>query len=590
MIKNLIKGIFQKAKTFYHKHKFLSIVILLAFALFAYYVYGKVTSTSGETRYVLGIVEKKTVIASISGSGQVESSNQIDIKPKVSGEILWLGVTAGDSVGASQALMSIDNTDAKKAIVDAEQNLAEAKLQFTKDQAAAPFDYQKTLDTLATDKDNLATAYINTFTTISDAYLDLPAVMSGLDNILFGYDLSPSRSQWNVNALVNLFSNTDKDKVQILADKAQADYNSARSKYDSSLEIYKLSSRYSTGADLEKLLGQTIDTTTAVAQALQSELNLLAEVIDLSQLHKQNLSPLVTTMQTNGRNYLSTANSTLNGLLSQKKTIDTDKRAITIDQQNISLLEVGNSNGENPISLQISANNIATQEENLAQLKADLADYTVVAPFGGTVAVVNVKKFDTAGTGSAVATLITTQKIATLSVNEVDAAKIKVGNKATMTFDAIENLSLTGSVESVDPMGTVSQGVVSYSIKIVFDTQDTRVKPGMTVNASIITEAHLDVLSVPSGAVKTQNGVSYVSVFEPALLNTGGTQGVVSTIPPTQVEVQVGISDDTNVEILSGLSEGQQIVTRTISGSATAATTATTNTNRSGGLGGGIRL
>jgi hypothetical protein len=64
--------------------------------------------------------------------------------------------------------------------------------------------------------------------------------------------------------------------------------------------------------------------------------------------------------------------------------------------------------------------------------------------------------------------------------------------------------------------------------------------------------------------VKTANGQSFVSVFDPALPDTGGTQGVVSKTPPTMIPVEVGISDDTVTEIISGLTEGQQVVARTI--------------------------
>ena len=70
-------------------------------------------------------------------------------------------------------------------------------------------------------------------------------------------------------------------------------------------------------------------------------------------------------------------------------------------------------------------------------------------------------------------------------MNEVDAAKISVGNKTTLTFDATEDLTLTGKVAQIDTIGTVEQGVVSYKVKIAFDTQDERIKPGMTANASI---------------------------------------------------------------------------------------------------------
>ncbi len=213
----------------------------------------------------------------------------------------------------------------------------------------------------------------------------------------------------------------------------------------------------------------------------------------------------------------------------------------------------------------------------------------MTAPFAGTVASVSLKRFDTVSTGSSVATLITTQKIAQLSLNEVDATKINLGDKATLTFDAIESLTLTGEVIEIDAVGTVSQGVVSYKVKIGFDSQDERIKSGMTVNSSIQTDVRQDVLAIPSSAVKTQNGVTYVQVFNPALTVTEGIAGVISAIPPTQVEVKTGISDDTKVEILEGLKEGEQIVTRTISATATKNIPASGNTTR-GGIGGGTGI
>ncbi len=155
--------------------------------------------------------------------------------------------------------------------------------------------------------------------------------------------------------------------------------------------------------------------------------------------------------------------------------------------------------------------------------------------------------------------------MATLSLNEVDAAKIAVGNKATLTFDAIDGLTLTGHVASIDAAGTVSQGVVSYALEIAFDAQDDRIKAGMTVEREHPDQRQIRRAYRASSAVKTSGGASYVLVFNPPLAATGGAAGVASKTAPTQVPVETGISDDTNVEIVSGLSEGDQVVVRTIS-------------------------
>jgi HlyD family secretion protein len=105
-----------------------------------------------------------------------------------------------------------------------------------------------------------------------------------------------------------------------------------------------------------------------------------------------------------------------------------------------------------------------------------------------------------------VATLITKQKIAQVSLNEVDITKIKSGQKVNITFDAIENLNITGQVLDVDLVGTVSQGVVSYNVKIGLDIDDERIKSGMSVSASIITDIRQDVVSVPVTANKNPCG------------------------------------------------------------------------------------
>jgi HlyD family secretion protein len=72
-----------------------------------------------------------------------------------------------------------------------------------------------------------------------------------------------------------------------------------------------------------------------------------------------------------------------------------------------------------------------------------------------------------------------------------------MGQKVTMTFDAIPDLTMTGTVAEIDTLGTVTQGVVSYTVKIAFDTDNTDVKPGMTVSAMIITNTKIDVCKVP---------------------------------------------------------------------------------------------
>jgi HlyD family secretion protein len=584
--------------TYGKKHKIITAIIVIVALSGAYYAYGKATSTTGQLRYVLGNATTGTIIASVSESGQVSSTNSVDIKPQVSGTITWLGVKAGDKVRAGQALATIDDSDAVQALADAKKNLAADKLTFQKSSAQAPIDYQNDLNALDTAKEDLSDDYNDSFNDLTSVYLDLPAVISSAENILYGYDFDKKKSQWNMDVLYNLFTKIqDTSSAKAFQTSSVDAYTTANTKYEAALSKYQMTTRTSDTADIDSLLSQSIDMVTDTAQALQNELNFLGAVSDLATTYNIALPSDFSTIQTSARTNLSTANNDLSTLLADKKTLSNDAKAITSAEQTITLDQVGNANGDNPISLQVSANSIAKEEQDIANQEADLADYTIVAPFAGTISAVDVAKGDSAGS-SAIASIISTAEIVQLSINEVDAAKIKLGDKATLTFDAIDGLTLTGSVAEIDNVGTVSQGVVSYTIKISFDTQDARVKPGMTVNASIVTDVRQNVIMVPSSAVKTVNGSSYVMAFMPPIGTASSTtavdqSGILSSTPPQNIPVTLGISDDSNVEILSGISDGQQIVVRTImSGkTATAATSATSRGAaggpRNAGFGGG---
>ncbi|OIO30510.1 hypothetical protein AUJ77_02965 [Candidatus Nomurabacteria bacterium CG1_02_43_90] len=397
-----------------------------------------------------------------------------------------------------------------------------------------------------------------------------------MQNILYGYDMSQTKSQWNIDVLRNSAINIE--AVGVFANTAERDYKTARAKYDQALVDYKALTRYSDTTLLEKQLATSADTVTAIAQALQSELNFLDAFVDDATTHSRPISPSVNIMRTNARAYLSTANANLSNLLNQQKSLDATKKSILDNERSIQIYTIGNPTGGNPISLQSSEYSIADQGRKLQQLKDDLANYVIVAPFAGTLATLSVKQFDTVSTGTLVGTLITNQKIAQLSFNEVDASKIKIGQKATLTFDAIEGLSIAGQVAEIDTLGTVSQGVVTYTVKISFDTQDDRVKSGMSVSAAIITDMKQDVLIVPNSAIKVQGSTSYVEIFDTPLYSsatsTSGTNtGIPSSVPPQKQTVVSGLSNDTMTEIVSGLTEGEQIVARTIT--ATTGTSAT---------------
>lgn len=559
------------------KHKLISVVVLVIALGGAWWAYGLATTASAETRYVLGVAENGTVISSVSASGQVSSSNQLNVQAKVSGEILSVNVTPGQKVYAGQLIVIIDPTSAQKAVRDAGANLESAQISLEKLQKpASALTLTQAQNALTNAEDALIKLYSDSNTDVVNAFLDLPAIISSLDGILLEDDVC-GHSQWNIDCYSNAISQYDA-RARTYSDTARNDYTAAKKSYDIAFATYQALGDTPENAAIEKALSEIYITVQLTSKAIKSTNTFIQLYADIQEAHNFTVASAATTALADLNTFTGTVNSHLSALLSDTNSLKQDKQNIIEKQQSLAETTAGTDS----LDLRSSQLSVTKAQNSLQDAKNTLADYYVRAPFAGTIAAVAAKKYETAS--GALATLITTQKIAELSLNEVDAAKVTLGNKATLTFDALEDLTLTGEVVEIDTIGAVEQGVVSYSLKIAFDSQDERIKSGMTVNASIQTAVKQDVLTVPTSAVKTQNGVSYVQVFDPALTDTGGTQGVVLKTPPQQVMVEVGITDDTTVEIRSGLTEGQQIVTRASSGvSATKAATQRTPSLLGGG-------
>jgi multidrug efflux pump subunit AcrA (membrane-fusion protein) len=145
---------------------------------------------------------------------------------------------------------------------------------------------------------------------------------------------------------------------------------------------------------------------------------------------------------------------------------------------------------------------------------------------------------------------------ARVQVNEVDLKNVKVGQKATVSIDAVPDLKMTGKVETIAPVGVSTNNVVTYDVDISFNVQDARIKPLMTLTADITTQDVPNALTVPNAALKTNSGRAYVEILD--------AQGAVQ-----QVYVQTGASNDTVTQITSGLKAGDQVITGTSTGTST---------------------
>src|SRR3989344_5093173 len=268
-----LKNYFKKIWSWMLAHKITSILAILVLTWGIYYGYGKIFTTAGETRYVLAAVEKGTLISSVSGTGQVSASSQVDVKPKASGEVVLVAVKQGDSVKTGQLLVKIDATVAEKSVRDATAGLESAKLSLRKlQQPADALSIIQAENSLASAnqskqnaQDDLVKVYDDGFNIVADAFMDLPGLITGLNTILNGSSLNTSQS--NADAYYNLIKSYKPDADQF-RDVAIASYQKARASYDKNLQDYKDVSRYSDRAKIELLIGESYETTKLISEAI----------------------------------------------------------------------------------------------------------------------------------------------------------------------------------------------------------------------------------------------------------------------------------------------------------------------------------
>jgi len=200
-------------------------------------------------------------------------------------------------------------------------------------------------------------------------------------------------------------------------------------------------------------------------------------------------------------------------------------------------------------------NGPSPQDISLASGKIEIAQATLnqsrlTAPFEGTITEVNVKPGDTASS-NAVAIRIDdlTALFVDLQVSEVDINRVKIGQKITMTFDAIPNKVYGGTVNEVGMTGVNSSGAINFSVTVQMTNPDDMVRTGMTAAANIIVAQIDNALMVPNIAVQLVD--NKLVVYTLAADN--------STL--TALDIQIGASSDEMSEIISGtLQEGEIII------------------------------
>jgi HlyD family secretion protein len=477
-------------------------------------------------------VQRGTLTATISAAGNVTAKQQADLSFGQAGTVNAINVQVGDRVKAGQVLAALDSADLELQLRNAQVNLKNAQ------------------DKLAQTKNP------STVQDIASARAKIDATQAAYDKTVAGAsqsDLAAARAsvasaQAAYNAAVKS-AGTSKSQLGASAatlEKAQIALQQAQSAYD-------------------KISWRSDAATTSQAATLQSA------TIDFQQA-KANYEALAATTNSDASSRVAQASSSLQQAKANLIKLQTQVTQSDIVSAQATLTQAKNDldkllAGPDANSLDIAQNGVEQAQIALDQAKLKLQQAQIVAPFDGVVTLVNIKLGQNAGSNQAAIQLADLDHLEiVVNMSEVDVNRVKDGQSAQITMDALPDALLQGTVTQIAPAGVLSQGVVNYPVTIALTPPIDGVKTGMTASPSIIVDQRDNVLTVPNRAIRTQGRQKFATVlFE-------GQQ--------MQVPVQTGLASDTATEITSGLKEGDEVVLN-------ATTTTQTRSGGGSGFGGG---
>lgn len=432
------------------------------------------------TAPLTGQVTSLTAISAVESSGTVEAQQTASVAWEITGLVAAVNVQPGDIVTKGAPLMTIDISSAGQSVIQAQADLISA-------QNALEDLLNPTALSLAQAEQKVADAY----DALSKAERELRGLQS--PDVTY-YEDQVANAELALENAQRSTEITNLGEAQTAVTNAQEALDNARTKLQ---DLKNQEARYPGCCS-----GKISDQEEVVAQA---ENNLAVAKLRLEQA------------QTNNATSVEDAQENLNdaqaNLAAAQRAPDAIKLAqvqakVAVAQANLAEAEqtlADLQTGPDPDDVKVAEIRVQIAQNTLSKL-------TLYAPIAGEVLEVNYLPGDRASQTEAAVVIADRSTVhINAAVDESEIGQIKAGNPVTLTFDALPDLTLTGVVARIEPLGETVQGIVRYTVRIEATQTDPRVLLGMTANATIITNVQEGALAVPLEAVQYDDQGEYVT-------------------------------------------------------------------------------
>lgn len=491
-------------------------------------------------------VKRGTLVDEVYAMGKVESVTNAYLYFKNPGKITSINVRVGDNVKVGDILASQDPKDIKSQVTEINAGINVQKARINQLKAGSS---QEEIDIAST--------------FVSNATINLNNADVALKNA----------KQSGADSLKNVFTSVD-DVIRNKVDQMITNPKSVNPKLvfvpasDSSLGLDIETGRVS----LEKVLrdlGTRLDNVDAdgdvVADIIYTKKQLL--------LVKQFLEKLSTLVNNPSNKPTDKSQAVWDGWRNDvalaRGTVETVYSGLTTAQTTINNAESAVKAYKGALknaNEQLILKKTATRSTDLAVYEAQLAqaaaarskvdalqqDLVVSSPINGLVSEVNNKVGELSGPNKVLFTVLSLDNLQIkVNVVENNITKIKLGQTASITFDAMPDKKFEGIVTAIDPAETQINGTVYYKTTVILNNKEDFIRSGMTANVWVIASTTKDALFVPVSTLVKNQDKTFVKVLKNNIV--------------VLVEVLTGMKDiHGNIEIMSGLEENDQIIIDTL--------------------------
>jgi HlyD family secretion protein len=566
----------------------------------------------------MATVTRGKVLKTVTADGTLRALTSVSVKSDAGGKIIQLAVDVGDVVKKGDLIAKIDPTDTQTAYTQALAGMESSQAQLTsaqaqaraqpamtqasigqaagsyqaaemdlrrlqsatqpRDRADARTNLDKAKAALASAKENLSRLKVATHP-VSRA-----EARSGLDQA----NAALRQAQQNLARLKQATHPQAVINAQAALDKARSDLTSAEREVKRHRALYdkgfvslstvqdKENARDSAQASFDTAQervntvkdDQAAELAATEAQVQQAEAARVSaqrkwDAIDSDQGAERRSAEAA----------VQEAEAGYSAALRRWNTLDSDQAAemassrAKVDQARNSLASArANSVQQQVRQAEVVNQRAAVTKANaeVSQTKTSLGYTTITAPRDGVILQKDVEEGTIVNSGrSGVAAGVSIVELGDLStmyvdvnVDETDLADIKVGQQVEISVESLQGRKVTGSVTRVDPQATTTSNITTVKVEIEVLDHDTRLMPGLSAECTFLVGERDNVLTLPAQAVRERDGKHTVTV----LAQGKPAQGPPGAPQTTTLPVEVGLTSDDTVEIVSGLQEGDKVV------------------------------